>query len=62
MSKPRYKQGRVLSLVATVRLIEEGQFIFVRGKIYHHGWSQNWQLREIIKNVNRGWVREAIKI
>jgi len=62
VSKRKYRQGRVLSLVDAVALINAGQFIYYRHKVYHHGWTQSWTLRTLIEAARKGWLKEAIKL
>jgi len=61
MTKRKYRKGNKLSLVAAVALIDAKQFIYVRDKVYHPGWSSSWPIRKLICDVNRGWVTEALK-
>jgi len=61
VSKSKHRPGKSLSLSEAITAIENKQFIYVRGKVYHHGWSQNWRLRELIRNVKKGWVNEAVQ-
>ena len=55
----KYKQGEVIT---NVNEIVGEEFIYSRHKIYHKGWFSQWSLRSILFEIERGFLRKAIKI
>ena len=48
------------NVITTFDRFDEQEYIWVHGKVYHHGWFKSWQYRYISDLVKSGQVYEVV--
>ena len=59
MSKRRYRPG---PKITSLNELSEQEFVNWGGKITPRGWFMSWQILMAYQAINRGFIRQAIKI
>lgn len=59
MSRRKYRPG---PKITSLNELMEQDFVYWHGKITHHSWFCNWQLRMTDQAIKCGVLRQAIKI
>lgn len=49
------------NVITTFDRFDEQEYIWVHGKVYHHGWFKSWQYRYVSDLVKSGRVYEVVK-
>lgn len=63
MTKKKFKPGRKVKTMGELSLIlGRGQWIFIRHKAYHYGWTMSLSWKYLNDSVKLGWVRRAVKL
>lgn len=57
--KRKYERGKKIK---TLDEFSECDFVWVRGKVYHHGWAQSWHFRDVLCLLKTGNLFKAEKI
>ena len=58
MSKPKYKQGRMIESVADFEK-SKSKYYKVYGKTTHRSWIESWQYRVLENFIKAGAIYEA---
>ena len=48
------------NVITTFDRFDEQEYIWVHGKVYHHGWFKSWQYRYVSDLVKSGQVYEVV--
>lgn len=57
--KRKYERGE---RIKTLDEFSRCDFVWVRGKVYHNGWAQSWQCRDVLCLIRTGDLYKAEKI
>jgi hypothetical protein len=55
----KYRPGRMVNGLEAAELILNGRFLYFNDKPMHHGWMQNWSLRQLEVAGSLGRLRVA---
>ena len=55
----KYQKGEA---IIDLNTFDEQEFVWVRGKVYHEGWTKSWQYRHVAFLINKGIVFKAVNI
>ena len=74
MENNKEKAGAALGILRNYKAYKEGEeihsldefveqeFVFIRGKLYHRGFTQSFQIRFLKTAMDAGAVKRAVKI